>query len=366
MILILWSFILLVLFASPDFGQVHSQLVILAFLLPILVLILGFLGDVFQHGGLSDSLSRRLQKIRCGLRLWWIGGGLLCFCCFMFLPHWFDACHVWIAAIFFFLPIITIFSTVWICFRDTGDLNIIPHTSSRIAVCQWAVYSFQWATFISQCWVFIWTIRPDVLGVSLTDVLLGRDYFASITKFNSQRPWSFCGWANDLPFPQGGIYFVFMITLVAILVGRGIYRYGQITDKAYKKTMVSSTALIALPLLYISILSFAHTVYPYIPYEKGGGDYTENPPVYFNFNLNGATRSGIPGGVPSEVVSNNGLSNLIVLDLNSSSVFVANTNDAGGPGSWRTPTNRPRVFEIRRENISCITYLNRFMVKQKP
>jgi hypothetical protein len=101
MILILWSFILLVLFASPDFGQVHSQLVILAFLLPILVLILGFLGDVFQHGGLSDSLSRRLQKIRCGLRLWWIGGGLLCFCCFMFLPHWFDACHVWIAAIFF-------------------------------------------------------------------------------------------------------------------------------------------------------------------------------------------------------------------------------------------------------------------------
>jgi len=72
MILVLWSFVMIVMFATPEFGQHHSKLLICSFLLPMTILILGFLGDLFKGGNFSRNQIARLKQTRSELRKWWI------------------------------------------------------------------------------------------------------------------------------------------------------------------------------------------------------------------------------------------------------------------------------------------------------
>jgi hypothetical protein len=112
---------------------------------------------------------------------------------------------------------------------------------------------------------------------------------------------------------------------------------------------------IVFPLSYISIIASANTIYSYIPYEKGGGDYTECSSVHLTFNTNAMTSTGLSIAIPQELVALNKSNCLIMLDENSGFVILAATNGAaGGPEKWRERISRPLVYEVRREAITCI------------
>jgi hypothetical protein len=100
--------------------------------------------------------------------------------------------------------------------------------------------------------------------------------------------------------------------------------------------------------LYFSISSFARYIYPYIPAVKGGGDFTLSNPVKLTFDTNCLS------SIPLLVQSNN----MIMLDENSSCVYLASTNDVGGPEKWRSSNKKPTVYEIHRQAIISIAYLN--------
>jgi hypothetical protein len=222
---------------------------------------------------------------------------------------------------------------------------------TRVAICEWMLYAMQWAVVICQCWLFIWTVKKKTLEISLWDVLLGNGYFADLRSAILGR--------QDWGFPHGAIYFVLLITLIGFFIIRNSYRIKQIQDKVHRKAMFVSIAVITIPLFYISIIAFALTVYPYIPYEKGGGDYTKESPVYITFNTNAITRSGISIVLPQNLLNENVSNQLILLDENDSFVYVAGTNNKdGGPASWRNGVGKPMVYEVSREAISCIVQKN--------
>lgn len=121
--------------------------------------------------------------------------------------------------------------------------------------------------------------------------------------------------------------------------------------------MKIATACVLIILFYFSILSFARFVYPYIPAGKGGGDYTLSQPVQITFD------SAFTNSIPQPVKDGIKSATIILLDENSSFAFLANLNDGGGRETWRT-TNKPAVYEIRREAITSITYFNPVVTNQ--
>jgi hypothetical protein len=347
MILILWSFVTIVMFAPSNFGQVHTKLAIFNFLIPMALLMLGFLGDFFKGGAFSVAQNDYLRIVRCGLRVWWLLAGGSYLYCFLF-TDWFND-YIWpLAIIFFYIPLATI---TWLFvkfffFPNRGG-NFV-NFRSRIDVCLWALYSLQWATVVLQIWVFIWTVKRDTLGISLWDVLLGKNYFPLLLKH-----------IHDRDFPHGGIYFAFLIILIGFFIIRNSYRLKQMEragDKGHPIATSISMAAVVVPLGYISILAFAHYIYPYIPYEKGGGDYTKCPLVHLTFNTSTVSAAEFSIALPPEILSKNTSNCLIILDENSSFVFLADRTDAGGPANWQSGTNKPTVFQIRHELVNCIAY----------
>jgi hypothetical protein len=228
----------------------------------------------------------------------------------------------------------------------------------RFTILNWILYPIQWALFLGQCWLFLRVIISDNLGVSLREVFVGQDWhllhfpfgiYQGLLRFVSNKT------QDQNVFPNGGFIFIVFILLLVFFGFRFLYRIRQI--KGNKSLTLISTFCLLGVLFYFSILSFARNIYPYIPAVKGGGDYTWSRPVQLAFDTN------FISSIPPMIREKNQSTCLILLDANSSFVFLAVNNDAGGPKNWRSNTetnNRPTVYEIRREAIISITYSNSF------
>ena len=347
MILLLWAFIILVIFASPDFGRKHSQLAFYNFSIPMLVLGLGYLADVFKNGSLSDEQQLLLKRGRCALRSWWLIVGALFLYYFTKLPY-FDS-NLDIFAVLYFGVSGLLISGIFLLFfcwprRGSG----LGDTLSRMAILEWLLYTTQWAMVIWQIWSFIWTIRTKSLGVSLLEVLLGRRYLTQMEAGLRHA---------GMVLPSGAIYFVFLIVLIVFFVIRVAYRLKQIDltkDAGYRRATTISTALIVGPLSYISILAFAYTIYPYIPSRKGGGDYTGNDKVRVEFNSYTDAYGLRLIEIPRDLQDKNASNALILLDESSEFIFLADKQDGGGAAKWRAGEGRPTIYEVHRSAISCI------------
>jgi len=120
--------------------------------------------------------------------------------------------------------------------------------------------------------------------------------------------------------------------------------------------MLISTFGVIIALFYLSILSFARFIFPFVPESRGGGDYTLKSPVEITFITNSSTYGNISATIPKELKSEIDACHTIILGQNSSSIFLARTNDQHGPSSWKSDGTRPTVYEIRRDTILEITY----------
>lgn len=350
-ILMMWSFITIVLFADSGFVRNHPKLAIFNFLTPMVVLILGLFGDFFKGGSFTKQQSRVLSKTRKKLRIWWLLVGFCYLLVYFFAPSWREKRLICLpmATFYFGIALIIIAARFLKLFRFPGRVQIDWDTATRLAACQWMMYTIQWAVVVWQTWTFLWTIRPEALSVSLWEILVGPRYMHDIKEHISSA---------DVPFPHRGIYFVFMIVLISFFVMRHMYRLKQILkDKNYEDAKWAanvSVGLIVVALFYMSISSFAHTIYPYIPAEKGGGDFSRSPTVSIYFNTNAVSEGGISINIPSEIISCNATNSLMILDEDDKFIYVAPIASTNDPFDWRIGKSKPRVFEINREAITSI------------
>jgi hypothetical protein len=140
------------------------------------------------------------------------------------------------------------------------------------------------------------------------------------------------------------------LLLCAFFAFRHVYRTKEF-NIGTKTSLITGLGLSGIS-LYFAIVAFASSVYPYIPAVKGGGDYTSATPVVLAFDTNRV------GSLPKEVIQGLNSKEMILLDASSSSIFLASIKDAGGPAEWRkhSATNRPAVYEIRRDAVVSIGY----------
>lgn len=376
-IFIIWSFIVVVLYAPLDFASHHPKLAVFNFLIPMIVLSLGLLGDFFKDGEFTQYQLEHLMKVRFTLRVWWVSVGAIYIAIYCMWPVWcgHKAVCECMAIFYFSVPLMIIRRCFWDLFyfpwrrcaslkmRDSRRTYVHKmnnhllwkyrsqeNTESRLAACQWLTYTVQWVFVIWQFWTFLWTIRPEVLKVSLYEILFGADYLSEMKKgFTS----------GDVLFPHRGIYFVFLVMLISFFVMRHLYRLKQIMrDDAYEDAGWAahvSVSLIVVALFYISILAFAHTIYPYIPFEKGGGDYSRKPLAFLSFNTKAISEGRFHFNIPEDILRYNASNSLMVLEENDRFVFVAHVTSTNDMLMWRIGAHRPKVYELSREAIVSIS-----------
>jgi hypothetical protein len=151
-----------------------------------------------------------------------------------------------------------------------------------------------------------------------------------------------------------GVYgFILLIILCMMYTALAGGNWDTASSTRWKLTVLLSVVPLDGMLFYLSILGFAYSAYSYIPSTKGGGGYVDAVPVRIMF------RDSVTDANDMRQSMSTTNSKFIVLYESADSVFLASTEEAGGPRTWQKPgSSKPTVWEIRREAIHGIVYMN--------
>jgi hypothetical protein len=101
---------------------------------------------------------------------------------------------------------------------------------------------------------------------------------------------------------------------------------------------------ILLMLYFISLTTYANAIFPYIPFAKGGADYTAAARVDITIR---------PHGGESDAKSF--ANDVLVLYTTPTAIYVAKYKGPNDPCKWRTRSATPIILEVARREIQSIT-----------
>ncbi len=359
--LMLWNFFVLVAFTDMDFARKYARLITFNFGLPLFSVLIAFAGDAFEKPTSMKNTSKdknqaRMKKLLKAFRLIFriaaliIGLGIILPRCFLqpiFCEtseaniRFYNSTWQWMLILLFGIIFVSFLATIILPWKWPNKYS--NSNWFKLNVRRWVLYAIQWSVFLFQVWVF--AAIAEHLDVSLAAILFGKNWpghwFEHIVKSH---------------FPFGSVYFVCFMLVILFFGFRSTYRLKQIDNHNHQTFLLISTSAVIITLFYLSILCFSRFVFPYIPESRGGGDYTSKSPVEITFPTNSLAFGNVRGTIPEELISEIDARHTIILDQNSTFIFLAKTNDNGGPSSWRTEGTRPKVFEIRRDAILNISY----------
>lgn len=149
------------------------------------------------------------------------------------------------------------------------------------------------------------------------------------------------------------LIYLFVLGLISVRVVRRGPKWGKDT----KVNALMIVAAIGIPLYLLSLLSFAFSVFPFIPATKGGGDYTVVPQVKIylknkDIDTNAPFLSDYFDSANRRVIDQNAL----LIEETSSLVYVAKFKNANEPNLWRKGEIKPEILAINRADIANILY----------
>jgi hypothetical protein len=163
----------------------------------------------------------------------------------------------------------------------------------------------------------------------------------------------------------GGYLYVGLLFLAGVMLMQAYTRIREYSALGLDRALLIMMICMTMALVYLATLSFAYRIYPYIPEDRAGGDYTTAPSTVLSFD---ALQSN---NVPAFLIDTNRhdacLSKpLIVLHENSTEFWVAvpfvamitNRTPAmvvtNGPWQWRglQRSNKPKLlFTVKRDAV---------------
>jgi hypothetical protein len=151
--------------------------------------------------------------------------------------------------------------------------------------------------------------------------------------------------------------------------------------------LAALTVCFSIPVYYLGLITFASSMFAYLPANRGGGDYTVAPQVILELNADisrdvvtkeflepdaATTNSSAEQAAatkktqakteksdarpsPPSIVTRR----CILIEETANALFIAVPSEAGGPQEWRkSQTKRPSVLAIDRKSIVAIKYFN--------
>jgi hypothetical protein len=153
-------------------------------------------------------------------------------------------------------------------------------------------------------------------------------------------------------------YFIF-----AAMVGINLFLASSLindfANNDLKKELLAMNLPLAFGFLYLATLAFAGHIYPYIPAERGGGDYTAEKAWVLTFDA--LLSNSIPTNVLSSSKTNLQSKKAVILDETANTIYIAIPTDGTNEiAKWREnipitadhSNSRPqRIFAIKREAV---------------
>lgn len=149
-----------------------------------------------------------------------------------------------------------------------------------------------------------------------------------------------------------GYGYLLFVLAMAFVSWRAIRRYKAATDSGLRGVVITGAAAVFGALYFFSLLTFSFYVYPFIPSQRGGGDYSysKKAVVYLTPQAAGTLPSCIEAGKKQTIP-------VVILEETAQAVFVANPTKNGGPANWRKePNPKIAVVEILRSEIAAIQH----------
>lgn len=195
------------------------------------------------------------------------------------------------------------------------------------------------------------TFAKVMRWILVVGVIAALDYLAFRGFFHQLRDifWG-SGW-----IPDGAIYYIVFVMLIPYTLWRTNERCKKIPHPRAKTEMRLAAVCLIGMFYFLSIIAFALTVYPQIPFAKGGGSYAESRCLTINFRP-------VPGVVPivdavtpleKELSTSN---NFVIIEITPAYLFLARKSDAGGPIAWQKMRTMPNIVEVRQDSIGEIVY----------
>jgi hypothetical protein len=143
------------------------------------------------------------------------------------------------------------------------------------------------------------------------------------------------------------------------------------------------TLCFAIPVYYLSLISFSSSLLGYLPASRGGGDYSVAPQVVLklnnDFSRDAVTNVFLESTPIAAPLAGSGLKKKpktieapldvktipsgfltrrsVLIEETATTFFIANPSDAGGPTEWRkSQANRPTVLAIERKSVLAVEY----------
>jgi hypothetical protein len=144
--------------------------------------------------------------------------------------------------------------------------------------------------------------------------------------------------------------------LIAIFLFMGFlpYQYWDRSRRANhrsdKNSLWYACAAYLLALYVFSVIGFAYALYPFIPAERGGGNYTHSPDVQLHLKSQ-------PETVPNKIIERNSAGILIskpvkLIEQSSSWIYISLGPDEHNPAHWK-----PDIMAIRKELVVSMIFV---------
>jgi hypothetical protein len=163
-------------------------------------------------------------------------------------------------------------------------------------------------------------------------------------------------WGEEWFPPKGAIFYVLLTCLWIYAIARTHWFASEAKTRRLKIELYSAGIIVAGGIYFLSIIAFSYRVYPYVPHERGGGDFTNSPLV----TLYVSTQSGaLPDRLKDNAASTKSEIKsipVIVIDQSTTSLYVADYADEGGPFEWRKSERLPHVVELPASTVRFVDY----------
>lgn len=188
-------------------------------------------------------------------------------------------------------------------------------------------------------WIFL------LFGIGGMDVFLFQGLF---------KDFAVLLWGPHI-VPNGSIWYVMFIVMIPFVTWRCNNQAHKLKSLQSKYEIRLIGVSLSLMFFFLGIISFALRVYPFIPVSRGGGNYIEAPTVKLHFRPIPGVGSMLSTNSPVMLALSTSNS-FVIIERTSTSIYLADTNDAGGPVAWRLMRKLPRIIEVRRDSIDQIAY----------
>ena len=156
----------------------------------------------------------------------------------------------------------------------------------------------------------------------------------------------------------GGAFFSGFLVLEYIVIKRIVHRHLQLSDSLIRLKLWTTGLTVFGVIYFLRVLVFATLIFPYIPFEKGGGYYKYSKSVVMVAASNSREMFYEPmiAGQANDVIWTVPLKLVHETDK---SYFVADPAQKEGPEKWGGfRAQPPEILEISRTAILSVKYTN--------